>query len=136
MAAALVGLVMASLFTFFVFGMKAFYRSASRADLQQNARIAADFITGELRYAGNLELVGEDKISYTCYSSGKIRTIKKKQNEVVILTGSAENKIAYNIEELSFSSSSKSGSVISFAVRAADSDNTVLIRSAVRVKNE
>ena len=54
----LLSLVIAVAYSLYFFGTTSFQTGANRVDLQQNARLMADFITDEVRLAREVEILG------------------------------------------------------------------------------
>jgi len=55
-------IVLGIAFSLHSFGTTSFSSGASRVDVQQNARLAADFITSEIRFAKNVDIVDIEDI--------------------------------------------------------------------------
>lgn len=131
---ALLSFLLASALIFYFYGLKAFNDGVAQADLQQNVRIAADYISRELRFAKNLELVSGQEVRYKKPQDGNLYVIKKKGREIVVLINNVENKIAYNIVELNFAIT-PGEKFIEFEVLGDDGNFSYGVKSKVYLKN-
>ena len=81
-------IVLGIAFSLHSFGTTSFSSGASRVDVQQNARLAADFITSEIRFAKNVDILesfsssGEfaENFHYIFLESGSIMYKEKGEN--------------------------------------------------------
>ncbi len=127
-------LLFCTVFGLYFFGVNTFQICTAHLDLQQNVRIAADFITRELRYARNLE-VDTDEVQYELPDDDNDSyTIKKENGEIVYLINSTENKIAYNINTLSFTWDGLT-KILSFEIEGVDNRYCYAVRTAVCLQN-
>jgi len=128
-------LLFSAVFGLYFFGVNTFQICTAHLDLQQNVRIAADFITRELRYARNLE-VDTNEVQYQLPDDddNNSYTIKKENGEIVYLINSTENKIAYNISTLSFTWDGLK-KILSFEIEGVDNRYRYAVRTAVCLQN-
>lgn len=130
----LYGVLLGSLFSLYLFGVNIYQTGATRLDLQQNVRVAADFITRELRYATELQEVKDDQLSYRIPAAAATYTIKHKEGEVVQLISTTETKISYNIEKLQFTWDHDQ-KILYFSIKGIDNGAQYFMRSAVGLQN-
>ena len=127
-------LLLGSVFSLYLFGVNTYKVGSNRLDLQQNVRVAADFISRELRYAHALQQVNDHEVQYSYPGEAAPYTIKHKNGEVVQLISNTETKIAYNIETLIFNWD-EHNKVLYFSIKGNDEGNTYAVRSAVCLQN-
>ena len=108
--------------------------TTDRLDLQQNVRLAAEYLTGELRFAETVQLVNEREITYMLPDNPALYTIRQKNSEIVLVQNTTENKIAYNIEALKMNRDEAPG-VITFTVEGRSGAYAYALRSAVYLPN-
>jgi prepilin-type N-terminal cleavage/methylation domain-containing protein len=82
---AIIGMIIAVVFSLFSFGNKTFYMSNSQYDIQSEVRFATDIIIKDLRFATSLEILSVDLIkdsnlqeegfSYFYISDGKLYNV-------------------------------------------------------------
>lgn len=119
---------------FYLFGVNHFQAAAERVDLQQNVRVAADFIARELRYARALQLINIREIRYWLPEDNTRYTIRQNNNEVVLLISNTETKIASNIQSLNFTWDQVNG-ILYFALAGSNGRYRYAINSALRLHN-
>jgi len=81
-------IVLGIAFSLHSFGTRSFSSGASRGDVQQNARLVADFITSEIRFAKNADILEsfssseefEENFHYIFLESGSIMYKEKGEN--------------------------------------------------------
>lgn len=93
-------LVLGSLFSLYFYALHSYQTSSVRLDLQQNVRLAGDFLTRELRHAVELQLTDKGELSYRLPDDAFCYRIRQKNEEIVLLINNTETKIAYNIKIL------------------------------------
>ena len=133
-ALAVTGIMLIALFSFFSLGFQTFYSGRQRIDLQQNVRLAADFITREVRYANELEIVTPGEIRFTLHGCSNQYRIKQKGDELVLLTNDVENKIAYHIRELELSYCVQDH-VLHYVIHGEEGFQRYSLRSSIHIKN-
>lgn len=133
-AISIYALLLGSVFSMYLFGVNIYKVGSNRSDLQQNVRVAADFITRELRHARTLQQVNGHEIKYSNFGDTATHTIKHKNEEIVQLISSTEVKVAYNVESLIFDWDDNY-KVLYFNIVGIDEGNTYAMRSAVCLKN-
>ncbi len=133
-AVTLYTILLGSVFSLYFFGVNAYKMGSIRMDLQQNVRVAADFITRELRYAHQLQQINEHEIRYSKPGDPANYTIKYKNGEIVQLIRNTEEKVAYHVETLIFDWD-EDEQVLYFSIMGMDEGNTYALRSAVCLQN-
>ena len=118
----------------FVLQMNFLGNTADRLDLQQNVRLAAEYLTRELRYAEIVQLTNEKEVAYMLPDNPALYTIRQKNREIVLVQNTTENKIAYNIEALDISWD-EAARVITFIVEGRSGTYAYALRSAVYLPN-
>ncbi len=96
--AALLSMVLAVGYSFFSFGHKSFTMGESRSLVRQNIRLAADFITKELRYATHVYIIdhvpdaGEfnSDLNYIYIKDGVLRHKEAGGNEETVFNSISE----------------------------------------------
>jgi len=129
-------LLIGTTISLFIFYINIFQSDIDRLDLQQNVRIATDFLIRELRYADDLQMISNTEICYRLPEDTNTYAIKKKNKEIVILSNKNENKIAYNINFLHFNWDEQR-KILSFEIQGKGDNNkyTYATRSAVCLQN-
>lgn len=127
-------LLLGMVWGFYLFGVYYFQAAAERVDLQQNVRVAADFIARELRYARTLELSGSREVRYRLPNDSTSYTIRQKYNEVVLLIAGTETKIAYNIQSLIFNWDAGKG-ILYFDLAGNSGRYNYAVNTALRLPN-
>ena len=125
--------LLGSVFSLYIFSVNAYKAGSNLLDLQQNVRVATDFITREIRYAHDLQLVNVHEIKYIC-PAGIKNTIKYKNGEIVQLISNTETKIAYDMEELIFDWDEER-KILYFVIKGISEETTYAVRSAVCLQN-
>ena len=131
---ALFAVLAGTLLSLFLFSANVFQKGAVMLDLQQNVRIAADFIIRDLRYAGTLLAVSKNEIKYRLPGEAATYTIKQKNSEIVYLIGRTENKIAYDISSLAMDWD-EAKKIITLEIVGGEGGHSYAVRSAVRLQN-
>jgi prepilin-type N-terminal cleavage/methylation domain-containing protein len=134
-AISIYAILLGSVFSLYLFGVNAYKAASNRLDLQQNVRVAADFITRELRHAKALQQVNGHEIKYSNFGDTATYTIKYKNGEIVQLVNSTEVKIACNVDALIFDWD-EDYKVLYFNIVGIDEGNTYAMRSAVYLQNK
>ncbi len=133
-ATAIYALLLGSVFSLYFFSVNAYKMGSTRVDLQQNVRVAADFINRELRHALALQQVNGHEIRYSKPGDTAAYTIKYKNGEIVQLIRNTEEKVAYNVEALIFDWD-EDNKILYFNIMGIDEGNTYAMRSAVCLQN-
>lgn len=133
----LLNLVLAIGYSFFYFGTRSFAIGESQSDVQQNVRMAADFITNEIRFAESLEILGSSfsfSGDYNYIYINEDSVIHRKEGTSTgtkILSGISEN-IDFSVN---FNISSSGNNVLQFAVNGENAEKTFDIESEVMLPN-
>jgi prepilin-type N-terminal cleavage/methylation domain-containing protein len=131
---ALLAILAGTFFSLFLFSTNIFQAGTAILDLQQNVRIATDFIIRELRYAETLQLISSREIKYRLPGDAAVYTIKQKNNEIVILINNTENKIAYSIGNLVMNWDELK-KILTFKIEGIENGHNFTVRSAVCLQN-
>ncbi len=106
---ALVGFVLATLYTFYLTGLRSWQRGTASVEAQQSARIAADVVITELRYADEFSLHNNNsEVRFKVSPDTRTRRFRLVGQELVYEsypTGTFNyfhNKVAIGIKELEF----------------------------------
>ena len=127
---ALLLIVLNLAYMYFGYGLKVFDRGERKSIAQQSIRVAADFISSELRYADEViinpnEIKTDDDYSYF-YQIGDSVYYRNNKNSVIrtLLDSSADDNIAYRIvfSEQSFTGIADTKLVVTFKLETADED--------------
>lgn len=121
-------------FSLFIFTTNIFQAGTTILDLQQNVRIATDFIIRELRYASTLQVITSKEIKYRLPEDSAVYTIKQKNEEIVILINNTENKIAYSIGNLVMNWD-EIKKILTFEIEGIEGGHNFAVRSAVCLQN-
>lgn len=121
-------------FSLVIFSTNIFQTGTTILDLQQNVRIATDFIIRELRYASTLQVITSKEIKYRLPGDSAVYTIKQKNEEIVILINNTENKIAYGIGNLSMNWDELK-KILTFEIEGIEGGHNFAVRSAVCLQN-
>lgn len=99
-ALALLGFVLASGYMFFGFGLRTYDRGEQQSIAQQGIRIAADFISSEIRYANEI-IISPADISeegyYYIYQDGDSVVFRDANGSERTLLDSNRDQIAYRV---------------------------------------
>ncbi len=137
---AIIGFVIAALYTFYLTGLRGWQRGIEQMEAQQSARIAMDKIISEVRYAHELSL-DEDGKAVRFKTKDNIRTLRFRliNNEVVFDScpdgeGSYfHTKIALNVTGLTFSLGDNQ--LLTVTITAETGSNSIVLTSSVRPRN-
>ncbi len=131
---AVFSLVLVSVFTFYQLGLNTYHHGLMLLDLQQNIRLAGDFINREMRHAINLQLNGASEVRYRLPDDANRYAIKQKNKEIVLLINNTETKIAYDIESLYFNWDA-TRKILYYTIEGTASRQNYRLRSAVLLQN-
>ena len=136
---ALLGLILACLYSFYLAGLKSWQRGIEQAELQQSARIAMDTMIRELQKAEQFSLHnGNSEIRFRIPGDSRTMRFRLLNDELVwesYPTGSVgyfHNKVALGIKELSFAAE---GNLIAITLVAKSDRCTVSLSSRTRPRN-
>ena len=120
----------------FIFQTNFYEFTTKRLDVQQNVRIAADYITQELRYATTLKRKNAQEVEYEIPTSERIYNIRQKGELIVrtLYNYTGENEISYNIEKLNFTWDDAE-KVLTFTIKGSDKNYSYTLDSAVYLPN-
>lgn len=131
---ALFSIVALTLLSLSLFSANILQKGVRLLDLQQNVRIAADFIIRDLRYANTLQVISKKEIKYRLPGDSISYTIKQKNAEIVILFNKAENKIAYDIDDL-IMDWDELKKILTLEIVGSEDGRSYAVRTAVRLLN-
>ncbi len=132
-AITLYAVLLGSFFSLYIYSVNTYRVGSNLLDLQQNVRVATDFITRELRYAHALQLINDHEIRYSC-PAGIKNTIKYKNGEIVQLISNTETKIAYDMEGLIFDWDEER-KILHFVIKGVSEGTAYTVQSAVCIQN-
>ena len=116
----------------FIFQTNFYQFTTSRLDVQQNVRIAADYITQELRYATTMERKSERMVEYQLPDDdNKTFSIRLDDKNQIIRS---PNIVSYNIESLHFTWDDVD-KVLTFTIKGSDKNYSYTLVSAVYLPN-
>lgn len=98
-------MILAVIFGFFSAGIESWLISENQMDVQQNARIAFDWISRDLKIAEDYEILSEDQLSITPYK-GDTLVYKKLGEQLVLEKDGEQSPVADYIDYLKFESMS------------------------------
>lgn len=98
-------MILAVIFGFFSAGIKSWLISENQMDVQQNARIAFDWISRDLKVAEDYEILSEDQLSITPYK-GETLVYKKRGQQLILEKDGGQTPVADYIDYLKFESMS------------------------------
>lgn len=146
---ALLGMILAGIFSFYLFGIRSWREGVNQMDLQQNARIGMEKMTGELRWAAELknmnELVeGASRVAFKLPQNNLVYVFRRYGNELVMETykepyGGQQTgwhshvKVASHITALEFRWDDTKGLVIQLTASAGGRE--VTLQSAIFPRN-
>lgn len=134
LAVAIMSLIFIVAYSLFIFGIRTYEAGRQKVDVQQNVRIAADFIFREVRYAQTLEVPSPTEIRFTFPEDDNLYAIKLKGEEIVLLTNFVENKIAYQIKDLQFSLCDQRG-VVGYHILGGQDNDHYALQGAFQARN-
>lgn len=148
---ALLGMILAGILSFYLFGMRSWRDGTNQMDLQQNTRIGMEKMTRELRWAQKLtnmnELVDTEGASYVAFKVPKdelIYVFRRYGSELVMETyqepymgqqtgWESHVKVASHITELKFRWNDNEGLLIQ--ITASTGGREVTLQSAIFPRN-
>lgn len=129
----LTGVIVCTVLLFYTFGYRLYYRSSLNIELQQNARLAADRISNELRWAKSFNILeGGKKIEYLDLA-GERYVFQLRNNELELVIGTAVTKVASQIKSVSFVQGDNG--LLEYEVMAGGEESEYLLTSTVRPRN-
>ncbi|WP_168198272.1 prepilin-type N-terminal cleavage/methylation domain-containing protein [Crassaminicella thermophila] len=136
LALALISMILSISYSLNIFGIKSFSKASSQANVQENVRLAVDFITQETRYATQLEILDN------------LETIPEKaqidEDEYYILLNDHSIEYRYKdhskvianiIENLSFHKDKDADKILSFIIEGKDKKQKYDLNSKVLAIN-
>ncbi|HHU70188.1 MAG TPA: type II secretion system protein [Thermoanaerobacterales bacterium] len=97
----IMAIILTVIFAFLTAGIKSLILADKQMEVQQNARIAFDWISRDLKIAKDYEIVAEDKIKIIPYE-GTVMTYYKSGKQLILERNKGHNPIANYIEYLKF----------------------------------
>jgi prepilin-type N-terminal cleavage/methylation domain-containing protein len=97
----IMAMILTVIFAFFSAGIKSWILADTQMEIQQNARIAFDWISRDLKIAKDYEIIAEDKIKIIPYE-GATMTYYKSGRQLILERNKGHNPIANHIEHLKF----------------------------------
>lgn len=97
----IMAMILTVIFASFSAGIKSWALADTQMEVQQNARIAFDWISRDLKIAKDYEIIAEDRIKITPYE-GAVMTYYKSGKQLILERSGGHNPIAGYIEQLKF----------------------------------
>lgn len=137
---AIIGFVIAALYTFYLTGLRGWQRGLEQMEAQQSARIAMDKIISEVHYAHELSL-DEDSKAVRFKIRDNIRTLRFRLINDELVFDSCPNgegsyfhtKIALGVTDLTFSLDDNQ--LLTVTIAAGTGSNSIILTSSVRPRN-
>lgn len=133
---ALISMILSIAYSLNIFGIKSFSKASSQANVQENVRLAVDFITKEARYATQLEI-----LDYVETIPEKAQ-IDKDEYYILLKDHSIEYRykdhsriIANFIEDLSFFKNQTVDKILNFEIKGNDQEQKYDLNSQVLAIN-
>lgn len=104
-ALAILGLLFAGIYSFYLWGANSWQKGVLRMDNQQNAGIAMDYLVEELRFACKVQVTGPHEIKFWFKGDPRTYIFRQSGEEIVLETKNgypSHNKIALGVTELNF----------------------------------
>lgn len=134
LALALLSVVLTAAYNFYFLGLVSHRKGTLQAELQQSARISAQRITSELKYARSYQVRSSGReLRFFQEGSTTRYTFRRRGDDLEYLIGTTVTKVACNITHLDFSTGGD-GEVI-FQVVAGQGDQEYSLVSSVRPRN-
>ncbi len=138
---AIVGFIIAAIYSFHLTGIKGWQRSVSKLDDNQSARIAMDKMIRELRYASSVSLHDQGReIRFTApHDSYRTLRFRIVGTEIVydsFPTGSSfyfNTKVAQNISSINYSLNENQ--LITILIETGQPENKALLKGSVYPRN-
>ena len=134
----LLSIVIALAYSLYFFGTTSFQTGANRVDLQQNARLMADFITEEIRLAIKVDILAEapeslDAQYHYIYLEGN--TVKHSVSGATAVEkfSAISRKVDFDLEFLK--SSDEIDEILEFTVTARYGDRDYAVKTEVLILN-
>ncbi len=130
----LLTVVLGSAYSFYFMGLNSYHGGVNQIDLQQNARIAMDKISSELKFADyySIKDTGE-KIYFFFPDENTLHTFRLRGKDLEYCIGSGVTKVAYNVDSLEFFYG-KNGTV-AFIITVKDQSREYSLSSSVKPRN-
>jgi len=128
-------IVLATAYPMGNFGSKSFNNGSAKSDVQSNTRLAANYITKELRYSSNATILTtlpalEDRIGkYIYVENGILMQYDKGKNLNTSIVGDTSNRISILNFEI------KSSKTVYFNVQGAYKNQTFKLESTILLLN-
>lgn len=137
---ALVGFILASIYTFYLTGLRSWQRGDAFIEAQQSARIAVDMIVTELRYASEISLHNNNsEVRFKIDPDIRTRRFRLVGQELVYEsypTGTFNyfhNKVAIGIRELEFEL--KKNNLLDIKLTAEIDNCRITLSDSIRPRN-
>ena len=134
LALALISMVLSGAYSFYLLGLRSYHEGSKNIDIQQNARISADKIDRELKWARNYNiLAGEDRIDFYFFDDARKYSFRVRSRDLEFLIGNSVTKVAYNIESVRFST--RDPNLIKYTIEAGEGEKKYELSSSVNLRN-
>ena len=135
-------IVISIAFLLYFFGITSFSLGTSRGDVQQNARMAADFITSEVRLAETVEILGSNDIEdldgnfhYIFLENGSIIYKEKGETPAEKLSDISQKVDFGLVFKISDEDNNSSESILQLTVSAADEERNYDVKTDILILN-
>ena len=137
---AMIGFIIAALYTFYLAGLRGWQRASCRMEAQQSARIAMDRIINEVRFASEISIHDQGReLRFRVIGDSRTMRFRLIGEELVFEsypTGSwnyFHTKVALGITELQFAADEDY--LLTITLRAGPEGGQVALSSSVRPRN-
>ncbi|MDK2836340.1 MAG: hypothetical protein PWP21_1117 [Thermosediminibacterales bacterium] len=101
MSAGIMVMVLTVLFAFFSAGVRSWKLADTQMEVQQNARIAFDWLSKDIKIAKEYKIIEDSKLKITTYDGG-VLTYYKSGDKLMIEKNGGHNPVANYIDFLKF----------------------------------
>lgn len=132
---ALLSMVIGLACSFYLLGLGSYQDCSAQIDLQQNARIAMDKISSELKFARAYSISSSrEGINYMHPGSNRVYSFSLRGRELEHHIGSTVTKVAYSVEHLEFKEGEQGA--VSYTIKVKDGEREHILSSSVKPRNE
>lgn len=134
LALALLSLLLAATYSFYFLGLTTYKEGCHLIDLQQNARISADKINREIKWAKSyLIYPGGSHIDFYFPNDNRRYSFRVRNRDLDFILGTSVTKVACNIESVRFST--QAPNLITYTIVAGKGENKYEVSSSVHLRN-
>lgn len=139
-ALAILGFIVAAIYSFYLAGLKSWQRGLERIEYSQAARFSMDTMIRELRYACAVDADKPGEIRFKKNDDSLTYLFRTEYGQLVFesikTTGAvnSHNKIAFDITDLAFAFDDHTG-ILYIRISAGSAPETVTLTSSIRPRN-